>query len=174
MPKVTGLGHVGLFVKDMPTMVDFYSNFLGLTVTDRGADDRIVFFSAHPEEEHHELALAYSEDRHTDPQQISFKVGSLAELREFYRAINERGLKIDRVVNHGIAFGCYFLDPEGNRVEVYWSTGMDYPQPHGDPIDLSQSEEELLNVLNQMPPKEGSGPRFYGEDVGKRLLTAAG
>jgi catechol-2,3-dioxygenase len=174
MPRVTGLGHVGLFVKDMPTMVDFYSQFLGLQVTDRGAGDRIVFFSAHPEDEHHELALVKSDDRKSDTQQLSFKCASLADLREFYKKVVEQKLEIDHIVNHGIAFGCYFKDPENNVVEVYWSTGKDYPQPHGDPLDLTRSEEELLQDLDNMPPKEGSGPRFYGTDVGKRLLTTAG
>ena len=68
----------------MPKMVDFYSNFMGLTLTDRGAEDRIVFFSADPGSEHHELALAKSEDRHTDAQQVSFKIASLSDLRAFY------------------------------------------------------------------------------------------
>jgi catechol-2,3-dioxygenase len=154
MPRVTGLGHVGLFVKDMPRMIDFYSGFLGLAVTDRGPDDRIVFMSANPEVEHHELALAKSQERKTDPQQISFTVATLADLREFYRQINERQMTIHHVVNHGNAFGCYFMDPENNMVEVYWHTGKEYPQPHGDPIDLSQPEEDLLQLLASMPPKE--------------------
>jgi catechol-2,3-dioxygenase len=153
MPAVTGLGHVGLFVKDMPTMIDFYSNFLGLEITDRGPDDRIVFFSARPDQEHHELALVRSDSRKTDAQQVSFTVGSLADLREFYRQIKDRGLAIEQVVNHGIAFGCYFYDPEGNGIEVYWSTGIDYPQPHREPIDLEASDEELLALLDNMPSK---------------------
>ena len=169
MPKVTGLGHVGLYVKDMDKMADFYKDFLGLTLTDR-AGDRIVFFSANPEAEHHELALVKSDEHHTDAQQVSFKCASLADLREFYKRVVDDKLEITQVVNHGVAFGCYFLDPEGNRIEVYWSTGKDYPQPHGDPIDLSKSEAELLQILEDMPPKEGSGPQMYGEDVGKRLL----
>jgi catechol-2,3-dioxygenase len=154
MSRVTGLGHVGLFARDMTTMVDFYTNCLGLQVTDRGPDDRIVFFSARPEEEHHEFVLVRSEDRRTDAQQVSFTVGSLQDLRELYRDIESRGLTIERVVNHGIAFGCYFYDPEGNGIEVYWSTGIDYPQPHMDPIDLEASDEELLALLDQLPPKE--------------------
>jgi catechol-2,3-dioxygenase len=157
MPKVTGLGHVGLYVKDMPAMVDFYSNFLGMTVTDRGADDRIVFLSARPGEEHHELALVRSPDRKTDAQQVSFTVGSLEDLRAFYRQITERGLRVERVVNHGIAFGCYFRDPEDNVIELYWSTGIDYPQPHADPVDLAASEAELRALLEALPPKERMG-----------------
>ena len=151
MPRVTGLGHVGLYVEDMPKMVDFYSNFLGLTVTDVGLP-RIVFLSARPDEEHHEIALAQAQDgQKTNAQQISFTCGSLHDLKESYLKINEAGLKIERTVSHGNAFGCYFRDPEENIVEVYWHTGVDYPQPYGDPIDLSAPEHELLRKVSALP-----------------------
>jgi catechol-2,3-dioxygenase len=156
MPRVTGLGHVGLYVRDVEKMIDFYSGFLGLQVTDRADDDRIVFLSARPAEEHHELALARNAELKTEAQQISFTVASLDDLKAFYRQIKERDYPIDRVVNHGNAFGCYFRDPENNRVEVYWHTGKDYPQPHGDPIDLDAPEEELLGLLDDMPVKESA------------------
>jgi catechol-2,3-dioxygenase len=147
MPKVTGLGHVGIYVRDPEPMIEFYSGFLGMSVTDRGPDDRIVFLSANPAIEHHEFAMVRSEDHKTDPQQISFTVASLADLRTFYAEILDRGYPVDMVVNHGNAIGCYFRDPEGNVVEVYWHTGKDWPQPYGDPIDLSQSEDELLDIV---------------------------
>jgi catechol-2,3-dioxygenase len=157
MPRVTGLGHVGIYVKDIPMMVDFYSGFLGMEVTDRADDDRIVFLSARPQEEHHELALARSADLKTEAQQVSFTVATLSDLKGFYQQIKAYDYPVDRVVNHGIAFGCYFRDPEGNRVEVYWPTGKDYPQPHGDPIDLEVSDEELLGILENMPSKGRAG-----------------
>jgi len=147
MPKVTGLGHVGIYVRDPQPMIEFYSGFLGMSVTDRGPDDVIVFLSANPEIEHHEFAMVRSADHKSDPQQISFTVATLADLRRFYAEILERGYPVDMVVNHGNAIGCYFRDPEGNVVEVYWHTGKDWPQPYGDPIDLSQSEEELLGIV---------------------------
>jgi len=148
MPKVTRLGHIGLFVRDPEVLLDFYSNFLGMTVTDR--DERRVFLSARPEEEHHELLLAQNDERHTDPQQISFPVATLADLREFYAQILERKYSIDHVNNHGNAIGCYFRDPENNRVEVYWHTGIEWPQPFSEPIDLSLSEEDILKILDEM------------------------
>ena len=154
MPRVTGLGHVGLFVKDPEKMVAFYRDFLGMEVTDRGKDDWIVFLSARPKEEHHELALMKAADHQSEVQQVSFRVGSLRELKEFWAGIKDRGYQVDYVVNHGIAFGCYFRDPEDNRIEIYWPTDRDYPQPHGDPIDLDQSEAELMALLEAMPPKQ--------------------
>ena len=150
MPEVTGLGHVGLYVKDPAVMIDFYTNFLGMKLTDRGPDDRIVFLSARPEAEHHELVLFHDESRRTDAQQISFTVGSLADLRAFYVQIEQDGRPVDMVVSHGNAFGCYFRDPEGNQVEVYWPTGKNWPQPYGDKIDLRQSEDELMALVEAL------------------------
>jgi catechol-2,3-dioxygenase len=154
MPSVTGLGHVGLYVDDVDKMVDFYSKFLGLKVTDQASDGRITFLSARPGEEHHELALAHNPELKTNAQQISFTVGSLADLKTFYSQIKAENMTIDRVINHGNAFGCYFRDPENNRVEVYWHTGRDYPQPHGDSIDLDMPEQELMAAVANMPAKE--------------------
>jgi catechol-2,3-dioxygenase len=170
MSKVSSLGHVGISVTDMDKMLDFYTRILGLTVTD-GGEGRGVFLSANPEEEHHEFLISPQPDRHTNAQQISFKIESLDDLREMYHSIRDYGIDTFRITNHGVAIGCYFRDPENNHVEVYWSTGMDYPQPHGEPIDLDLSTPELVSIIENMAPKEGSGPKYYGRDAGKRLLS---
>jgi catechol-2,3-dioxygenase len=172
MSKATSLGHVGISVQDMDKMLDFYTRIIGLTATD-GGQGRGVFLSAHPETEHHEFVISPSPDRHTNAQQISFTVGSLDDLRDLYHDIRDYGIETFRITNHGIAIGCYFRDPENNHVEVYWSTGFDYPQPHGELIDLDQSNEEILSILENMPPKPGSMPHFYGKDVGKRLAPVS-
>ena len=75
---------------------------------------------------------------------MSFKVPAIQDLREYRQLIEKENLKIDRIVSHGNAFGMYFFDPEGNRVELYYRTGYPVPQPHGDPIDLTRSDEDLL------------------------------
>ena len=172
MAKVSGLGHFGLYVHDMPRMLDFYTSVLGLTLTDKA--ERIAFLSARPDQEHHELALALSPDLKTDAGQVSFHVGTLKDLKALYKKLEAYGCRFERIVNHGIAFGAYFRDPEDNIVEIYWSTGIDYPQPFGEPIDLNASEEELLQQLEKLPPREGSKPHMYGKDVGKRVPATAG
>ena len=172
MSRVTSLGHVGIAVQDMDKMLDFYTRILGLTPTDGGGPEgRGIFLSAHPETEHHEFLISRAPDRHTNAQQISFTIGSLDDLREMYHSIRDYGIDTFRITNHGIAIGCYFRDPENNHVEVYWSTGLDYPQPHAEPIDLDASNEEIIAVLEGMPPKPGSMPHFYGQDVGKRIAA---
>ena len=54
---ITQLDHTGLWVYDLPKMRDFYERLLGLTVTDEDDDLGIVFFSQHPDDEHHEFVL---------------------------------------------------------------------------------------------------------------------
>lgn len=147
MPRVTGLGHVGIYVDDLDAMAEFYSSFLGMTVSDRSDEEGIVFLSARPTEEHHELVLFKDAARRTEMQQVSFTVGSLDDLRTFYAQIKERAYPVDRVVSHGNAIGCYFRDPEGNQIEVYWPTGRVWPQPYLKDIDLELEEAELLALL---------------------------
>ena len=47
-------------------------------------------------------------------------------------------------LNHGNAWSIYFNDPEDNLVEVYLDTPFYVPQPHGDPLDLDKSDDEIL------------------------------
>jgi catechol 2,3-dioxygenase-like lactoylglutathione lyase family enzyme len=147
MPQISRLGHVGLFCQDLMTMRRFYSQVMGLTITDEDLDRGIVFLSADPEAEHHELALARAKDpaqKTRNVQQISFKVHSLDDVRAFYHRLQQEGLRIDRTVTHGIACSVYFYDPEDNRIELYYTTPYKVRQPLGEVIDLDKPDEELL------------------------------
>ena len=56
-PSIAKLGHVGLHVHDLEKEKAFYRDIVGLTVTDEDPGMGMVFMSARPEEEHHELLL---------------------------------------------------------------------------------------------------------------------
>jgi catechol 2,3-dioxygenase len=71
-------------------------------------------------------------------------------MRDYKARIDAEHLEIDRIVSHGNAFGMYFFDPEGNRIELYYKTGYPVPQPHGDPLDLSRSDDELLSDAREL------------------------
>jgi len=163
MPQVTRLGHVGLFCNDLMKMRDFYSRVMGLTITDEDLERGICFLSADPEAEHHELALARAKDatqKTQNVQQVSFKVGSLDDVRAFYHRLQEEGLKIDRTVTHGIACSVYFYDPEDNRIELYYTTPYNVRQPLGQHIDLDKPNDELLDFARSfeatMGPSRGA------------------
>ncbi len=144
MPKVTSLGHVGLHVHDIERSKAFYRDVLGLTVSDVSPKSGSVFMTAKDKrEEHHELLLVPGREDGKVVQQISFRCASLADLKEFHRIVQKKKISIVRIVSHGNAVGMYFLDPDGNHVEIYWPTGLDWPQPFGKPVDLSASDEEI-------------------------------
>ena len=147
MTKVSGLGHVGLYVKDIEKELWFFRDLLGLQVTDQNPAGTTIFLSANPDVDHHELLLSQNDEMQTSLQQLSFTCESLAELKEFHRRFTENDIKFARVVTHGYALGIYAFDPEGNRVEVYWRTGLKWPQPFGKPIDLTRSDEDIMAHL---------------------------
>ena len=156
MPKVSGLGHVGIYVHDLMKQRDFYSRVMGLEIADEDIEGRgMVFLSAHPEEEHHEFVIMKGRTGDTNAQviqQLSFKVDTLAELKDFHTVFKDEGVEIQRTVSHGNAFGMYASDPEGNTIEVYYKTGFPVPQPHGDPVDLDDSEEDLMEIARSAIP----------------------
>ena len=161
---VTRLGHVGIYCDDLMKMRDFYSRVVGLTITDEDHDLGIVFLSANPEWEHHELALAKVREGMGATQfvqQLSFKIDSLDDLRDFtHRLEEEPEVRIERTVTHGISCSVYFFDPEENRVELYYTTPYNIRQPLGAHIDVDSSDKELLeyseSFLTTMGPPQGA------------------
>jgi catechol-2,3-dioxygenase len=149
MPKVMSLGHLGLYVHDIERSKAFYRDILGLTVSDENPKTGSAFMTAKGRlQEHHELLLIPGREGNGKVvQQISFRCASLADVKEFYRLFLERDIPIIRTVSHGNAVGVYFRDPDGNQVEVYWQTGIDWPQPFGKPVDLTASDEEIIANL---------------------------
>ena len=150
--RVTGLGHVGIFVRDLEGMAAFYRDFMGMTLTKQDWNWGIVFFSADPEAVDHEIALVRGDPADTRRMihQISLRVPTLDDLRDFARRIRAAGLQIDETVCHGSAIGCYFFDPEGNRTEVFWVTGIPCWVPAADPVDLEAPDEELWAAIHRV------------------------
>ncbi|PSR22575.1 MAG: hypothetical protein C7B45_06390 [Sulfobacillus acidophilus] len=82
-------------------------------------------------------------------QQVSFRCEGLEDVQDFYRRLKDLAVPIDMVVSHGNAIGVYFYDPEGNRVEVYCSTGLESQQPYLESIDLEQPARQVQQSVMQ-------------------------
>ena len=148
MARVLSLGHVGLYVRDVERSKAFYRDILGLKISDQSPGSGAVFMTAKDRlEEHHELLLMPGREDGKVVQQISFRCAGLSDIKEFYRLFLENKIPINRIVSHGNAVGIYFQDPDGNQVEVYWPTGIDWPQPFGKPVNLAATDEEILAEL---------------------------
>ena len=175
--------HMGLSVKDIAKMEDFYSRVLGFTVTDRGfaGGMKLVFLSRDPMD-HHQIVLATGRpdslpSNTANPQfgpsinQISFKMGSLADLREINERLQEEGGQNLFPANHGIAWSIYAHDPEGNNLEFFVDSDWYITQPFLIPLDFSFSDEEIVALTRHLCE---SSPGFepYGawrEKISKRM-----
>ncbi len=148
--------HFGLSVKDIGKMEKFYTDGLGFTVTDRGeaAGMQLVFISRDPYD-HHQIVLATGRPDNIPPNtahpqfgpsinQISFRVGSLAELKALRERLEAEGGSDFFPANHGIAWSIYAHDPEGNNLEFFVDSDWYVKQPFLIPLDLSKSDAEII------------------------------
>ena len=145
--EMIGLCHVGMYAKNPASLAEFYRDVMGMQIV--GCSDAShplgasAFLSSRPREESHQIAMF------SNPELAhrAFKIGSLAALKRFYQKIVGGGIPIKFEFLHGVSFAFYFEDPEGNVIEVFWRTGLEYPQPFAQKIDLTKTEEELMKEL---------------------------
>ena len=143
------LAHVGVYAQNMPLLEKFYTTVLGLMVTDKGqgrSGIELTFMSGNPENHHQFVLVSGRPDTSgfNPIQQMSFMVDSLADLREVHKRALELGATEMRPISHGNAWSIYFKDPEGNTVEAYLDTPFHVPQPHGEFLDLTKSDAEIM------------------------------
>jgi catechol 2,3-dioxygenase len=120
--KVTALGHVSLFVRDLEASRRFYGDVLGLAETGTGKGGRIAFFSAGVH--HHDVSceVARAEGPGSQPKgvpglyHIAFEVGTTrAQLDAARRGVTSRGL-----TPFGEQDNCFCVrDPDGHEIELY-------------------------------------------------------
>ena len=119
----TRIGHAHLFVSDLARSVAFYRRYLNLTVNEE-IPGQTAFLSGG--DSHHELALTALDAPAPTEEQIglfhlAFDVDSKAAFAEAYERLHDDGVELSPV-DHGIGWGLYFPDPDGNLLELYCDT----------------------------------------------------
>jgi|TARA_B100000959_G_C14991683_1_gene628216 catechol 2,3-dioxygenase-like lactoylglutathione lyase family enzyme len=157
--------HIGMATFDFDRMVEFYTRFFGMHVSDIktvGPGRNAAWLTSDPNQ-HHQIVIVSGrpEDAIYNPvDQISFRANSLADVKAYWRAAKEENLKIQKTITHGNAWSVYFLDPENNRIEVYADTPWHSAQPHDSPLDFDLSDEELYRQTQEIVNRDAPAETF--------------
>lgn len=114
------LAHVVLRTASLNGMVEFYTTFLGGSVTH--GNEMISFITY--DEEHHRIALigipgtTPKMSTSSGLEHIAFTFATLSDLLLSYRQRKARGISPVWCVNHGPTTSIYYKDPDGNMLET--------------------------------------------------------
>ena len=125
MAVINKVSHVVLNVRDVEESVRFYHEALGMEIVAVRQEGRMAFLSFGTQ--HHDIALFGTSDGERSGSlglnHIALQVqGGIEELTVAYQRLLDHGARIDRLADHGFTKSVYFLDPDGNRLEIYCET----------------------------------------------------
>ena len=147
-PKI---GHAHLKVRDLKRAIDFYSQVLGLELTET-VGEHYAFLTDGTM--HHAVALQSVGTDAPMPSRnsvglyhIAFEVPDKASFARALAHIRQAGIGVSSV-DHLISWAMYFTDPDGNGLEIYVDTR---DTPNGQPLwtgmNIPISEQELHDVI---------------------------
>jgi catechol 2,3-dioxygenase-like lactoylglutathione lyase family enzyme len=121
--RISKIGHVGLYCRDLPRMVEFYTRVLGFKVSDVNEKGMTFLRFA---SDHHSFVLAPAPQGATPSgptvlQQIAMEVADLDTLKRIRTHLLAQGVKATAIKHEGPGsdYTFDFDDPEGNRLQFY-------------------------------------------------------
>lgn len=142
-----GLSHIALHSKDPKGLTAFYNDVLGLEVVGSSPNNTSSFLRSASSAENHELAFVAS----AQIAHFAFKVATLGELKQLFAKLLSIGIEIRATHIQAGSIAIFFSDPEDNLVEIHWSTPLaDRKPPFIHPVNLENTEEEIMNILRQV------------------------
>jgi catechol-2,3-dioxygenase len=130
--EIKELGHLVLYVRDLPTSVHFYRDVLGWRPILEGGTAEMPFraaaFNAPSNRTHHELLLievgpdaaALPAGRRVGMYHFGLKIGdSDDDLREALAVLQENDVTLVGASDHTVTHSLYIADPDGNEIELY-------------------------------------------------------
>ena len=149
MVQYHGIHHLAMATNDMDKTVRFYRDVLGMpliaTTGDRARGrSRHYFFQLGPQqtiaffewpgmlEEFHKPAGMPARGR-VQFDHVAFGVASVAELAKLRLELQDKGVEVTEIIDHGFCQSIYFTDPNGIALEASAWTADIFEQPyHGD------------------------------------------
>lgn len=169
------LHHVNLKTTRLQEMIDWYGLVLGMTVTyqfDGGAwlsndaaNHRLALLAV-PGTEEDPLKLQHSGLHHT-----AYEYDSMNDLLDSYVRLEAHGITPHACLDHGMTMSFYYVDPDGNSVELQcdeygdWSRSKEFmrtsPVFAADPIGVHLDPERILAARSAGATPEELHHRAY-------------
>lgn len=122
MAKIVGVRHAVLGVRDPKRSITFYTESLGMQLVTFLEDMQMAFFSF-GERDHDLAVIKVPDDQPVGSSGISHTAlqidGGPNELHELYELLKGRGVEVEMTADHVVTKSFYFLDPDGNRLELF-------------------------------------------------------
>ena len=160
------LGHVVLNVTDLEASVRFYTDVLGLQVSDRYPDSMVpggmVFMRCNAD--HHGVALVggAKNNERSSLNHFAFEVATLDEVFRARTWLRKQGAPIvfEGRRRAGCQIAVEFQDPDGNNLEIYW--GIDQVGTNGyvRPASEWRQARTLEDAVANLPPGQRLPPRM--------------
>lgn len=127
--KITKVGPARLWVRDMDSVVEFYTQLFGLRVTEEieWQGERCVFLRANTE--HHSLALypealrtALGLAEGTSCFSFGFRIASYQQLKDAIAFLEAEGVEIRHLPPElfpGMDYTAFAIDPQGHAIQLY-------------------------------------------------------
>lgn len=167
------LSHVDIKVPDLDLAAAYYSQVLGLDITER-TDDRL-FFKCWDEEDHHSLAVRY--DPRVGLDRFSFKVDSEDDLDNLESKVETYGFAVHRVSKGdevGQGESIRFETPSGHEMELVHDVEkvggrIGKVNPRFEPEAFTGIAPPRIDHLLINAEEVGEAAKFYMEVLGFRL-----
>ena len=152
------LHHVTLKTNRVPEMMEWYTTVVGMTtnhrsqfgawLTNDAANHRMALL-AHP-------ALSDDPDKvpHTGLHHLAFEYEDVGQLMDSYARLKQLGIEPHACLDHGMTTSLYYMDPDGNSVELQVDNYGDWPASshwmrtapefETNPIGISFDPEQML------------------------------
>lgn len=164
-PSPRRLAHIALRTNRLKLMADWYCKVLGAHVAYES--EKVSFLTY--DDEHHRIALLALDDYPSKPQHVSegyfhtaFAYDSLGDLLGNYKRLQALGIEPQRTINHGPTVSLYYLDPDGNHIELQVDSFPDAETTNAwmrseafsrNPIGIEFNAEEMCDQLRAGAPE---------------------
>lgn len=164
------LAHIVFKTRDKARMLSWYREILNARIV---FDSDFIGFLTY-DDEHHRVAVIEMPGLQPAPATVSglhhtaFTYGSFGQLLGTYVRLRDRGIRPSHSINHGPTTSIYYLDPDGNRVELQvdnfdtveegaaWFESADFKE---NPIGVDFDPEVLLERYASGEPRASLAAR---------------